>query len=583
MSIQPLLPFEDVPITCPTQARYHAIAPCLAGKVEPRQQARLLNLSYSTVSRWLKQFREEGIPGLFPASCHGREPYTPEKIIVSLIYFKCCVPKAASRELARVIGNMTGHQLHHITVKSLLERYFFWRYREFQKLIVYPILPDAQSRRREIVKLDKQGWTEQSITTLVRCHRSTVRKWIRRNKEEESLKVPAHRQLFDYSHVPRNPHRKVYFGTIHTILSLQKKYPTAGWFRLRGYLLKDYNVELGQTTIKKIMKMNRRLHLVPKVEKPMVETEPKEPPPRSKEPFTYAFIDIRYLDAKPGGIQLYSCLLLEGFSRTILAGSLTSKQDVGIILRIYYLALLQWGAWQTVVSDNGSQFRSHAFAKANHGLGINQHFCQKGRPWQNLIESQFGIQARLGEYLWQNCGDVDEAIDVHRELIRDHNRLPHYAHRKREDGKNSPLEVLGNSRGTEIDKTGLHQAFSRKAWQRRTNEKGFIRVGRWKIYIEEGLPKTPVELIYWDGKLRAEYRQEKLAEYNCRWDEESKRPTIIEKPQYFQTDYSSRQRELFEVGWQREPIEEVHSERQSHKTIYSEQLKLNFGEEKQAA
>ncbi len=74
MSIQPLLPFEDVPVTDPTQARYHAIAPCLAGKVQPRQQAQLLNLSYSTVSRWLKQFREEGMQGLFPASGFSREP-----------------------------------------------------------------------------------------------------------------------------------------------------------------------------------------------------------------------------------------------------------------------------------------------------------------------------------------------------------------------------------------------------------------------------------------------------------------------------------------------------------------------------
>ena len=86
MSVQPLLPFEDVPVTCPVQARYHAIAPCLAEKVEPRQQAQLLNLSYSTVSRWLKQFREEGMPGLFPSAGYNREPYTPEKIIVSLIY-----------------------------------------------------------------------------------------------------------------------------------------------------------------------------------------------------------------------------------------------------------------------------------------------------------------------------------------------------------------------------------------------------------------------------------------------------------------------------------------------------------------
>jgi hypothetical protein len=162
----------------------------------------------------------------------------------------------------------------------------------------------------------------------------------------------------------------------------------------------------------------------------------------------------------------------------------------------------------------------------------------------------------MGEYLWRNCSNTEQAVEVHRELIQDHNRLPHYAHRKREDGKDSPLEVFGSSRGAEIDKTGLHQAFSRQVWQRRTNEKGFIRVGRWKIYIEEGLPKTPVELIYWDGKLRAEYRQTKLAEYNCRWDDKDKRPKTIEKPPYFGTPYSSNQLELFEIGWYREPIEE---------------------------
>ena len=145
MTIQPMLPFADVPVTCQTQAKYHAIAPCLAGAAEPKQQAKLLNLSYSTVSRWLRQFREEGMPGLFSFAGDGREPYTPERIIVSLIYFKCCVPKAADRELVRVISHQTGHRLDHKTVKSLLERYFFWQYQEFQKLIVYPILPDAQS------------------------------------------------------------------------------------------------------------------------------------------------------------------------------------------------------------------------------------------------------------------------------------------------------------------------------------------------------------------------------------------------------------------------------------------------------
>jgi hypothetical protein len=45
-------------------------------------------------------------------------------------------------------------------------------------------------------------------------------------------------------------------------------------------------------------------------------------------------VDIRYLDAKPAGVQLYSTLLLEGLSRTILAGSLTTGQEVGVILHV---------------------------------------------------------------------------------------------------------------------------------------------------------------------------------------------------------------------------------------------------------
>ena len=31
-----------------------------------------------------------------------------------------------------------------------------------------------------------------------------------------------------------------------------------------------------------------------------------------------------------------------------------------------------------------------------------------------------------------------------------------------------------------------------------TDARGFVKIGRWKIYIEDGLPRTPVQLSYWD-------------------------------------------------------------------------------------
>lgn len=91
------------------------------------------------------------------------------------------------------------------------------------------------------------------------------------------------------------------------------------------------------------MRLNRKLHLAPRRPVKITLREAREGPPVSRHPFEHTFIDIRYLDIKPAGHQLYSTLLLEGFSRTILAGSLTRRQDLGVILRLYYLVLLQVG------------------------------------------------------------------------------------------------------------------------------------------------------------------------------------------------------------------------------------------------
>jgi len=112
MPTQLALSFDAVPVTCEVQQRYHSIAPCLAGIATPAEQAQTLNLGYSTVTRWLREFRDQGMPGLFPATQYPREPYTPERVIVQLIFFKCCAPKAGDRELARVIHHLTEHQLH---------------------------------------------------------------------------------------------------------------------------------------------------------------------------------------------------------------------------------------------------------------------------------------------------------------------------------------------------------------------------------------------------------------------------------------------------------------------------------------
>ena len=547
------LSFDDVPLTCQAQRRYHAIAPVLAGRRTAPEQARTLDLSYGTVHRWLRRFREQGMPGLFPASEYPREPQTPERLIVLLVYYKCCVPTATDRELARVLSAEAGRRVHNETVKALLERYPFWRYAEFRASIRYPVPADPRERRSEMLKLREQGWTEKRIAQLLRCSRNTVMKWLRRAPASGG---DTQGWLVELPRAPRRTTRKVYLGAIHATLELQKRYGYAGWFRIQGYLERDYGLCLSESTVKRIMRQNRRVHLAPR-RSPRGEQvrDPREGPPQSKHPFEHCFIDIRYLDARPGGVQLYSTLLLEGFSRTILAGSLTPAQDVGVVLYVYYLALLEWGRWAEVLSDHGGQFRSHDFKRVNRRLAIRHEMYEKGHPWRNLIESQFGIQARVGEYAWERCAGVEAAEEIHRDLIRDHNRLPHFAHRKRGDNRKSPVEVLGAARGQEVEPSALHQAFSRKFWRRKTDSRGFVRVGRWRIYVEEGLPRTPVEVIYWDGRLRAEYRSEVLTEYDCRWDEANSRPREVGREHRREHPFGPRQQKLFDPLWVRDPVE----------------------------
>jgi len=477
--------------------------------------------------------------------------------------------------------NTTGHKIHRETVGELLKRYFFWRYPEFRDLIIYPVPTDPQARRLEMVKLQRQGWSDKRIADLLHCSRTTVYKWLRRWMLEQASDVAEQHRLRDYSHAPEQPRRKVSFGVIHAVLTLQKKYGYAGWFRIQGYLSRDFGIELSETTIKKIMRLNRRVHLAPVRPVKIISGEVREGPPKSQHPFEHIFLDIRYLDAKPEGVQLYSTLVLEGHSRTILAGSLTLRQDVGVILRVYYLALLYFGCWQEAISDHGGQFQSHAFARVNRRLSIEHIMYEKGHPWQNLIESQFGIQARVGEYGWERCRSVEAAQELHRELIRDHNRLPHFAHRRRQDEKKTPLEVLGSTRGREVESADLHRAFSRMSWNRTTDGRGFIRINRWKIYVEEGLPKAPIQVTYWDGKLRAEYGSHLLTEYRCRWDATAQRPKSISQLHLHEHPFHSRQPTLFDPLWVREPIEadELSPLPRKQAAAGGQQLRLYLGPE----
>jgi hypothetical protein len=114
-----------------------------------------------------------------------------------------------------------------------------------------------------------------------------------------------------------------------------------------------------------------------------------------------------------------------------------------------------------------------------------------------------------------------------------------------------------------------------------TDAQGFVKIGRWKIYIEEGLPRTPVQLSCWDGRLRAEYQSQTLTEYQCKWEKNAARPMAISHPVYYAHAFQSKQVALFDPLWVRDPIDEATRsfQRSEKKPTEAKQLRLYFGPE----
>jgi hypothetical protein len=114
-----------------------------------------------------------------------------------------------------------------------------------------------------------------------------------------------------------------------------------------------------------------------------------------------------------------------------------------------------------------------------------------------------------------------------------------------------------------------------------TDARGFVKIGRWKIYVEDGLPRVHNQLSYWDGRLRAEYQSQILTEYQCKWGKKSARPTAISQPLHHVHPFQSRPMMLFDPRWIRDPMDLTAKsvQRPEKKPAEAEQLRLYLGPE----
>ncbi|MCZ7673740.1 MAG: DDE-type integrase/transposase/recombinase [Chloroflexi bacterium] len=292
----------------------------------------------------------------------------------------------------------------------------------------------------------------------------------------------------------------------------------------------------------------------------------------------YWFIDIRYL-VRFEDKWVYSICIIEGLSRTILAGMASHYQDELAILQLLYAAFGDYGIPWGIVSDNGSVFTAEAFMRVLEGLSIEPCPIESGQAWQNLIETQFNVQRRLADAQFIQAATFGEIEDAHAAFVQLFNTTRHWAHRNRTDDRLTPVAVLDGRLGRAIPPEQLRRVFRHLQFSRVVNRHGNVSIQRFYIYAERGLSQRRVTLWFYQDRLHVEYRQTLLARYHYRLQRGSPKISNISQPKLYKTAFISPQLELLELDdaqWQKIAQRPEYIRRRTALTVAARQLAFDL-------
>jgi transposase InsO family protein len=95
------------------------------------------------------------------------------------------------------------------------------------------------------------------------------------------------------------------------------------------------------------------------------------------------------MDFALDGHKWWSIVVLEGYSRTILAGAIAPTEATWVALMVLYTACARYGAPETLVSDSGGAYTSNDFEAVCTRLQIQHETIEstKGESYQHLMET----------------------------------------------------------------------------------------------------------------------------------------------------------------------------------------------------
>jgi len=519
------------------QRTYELIRPIVLFGHSPAERARMTGAPQRTLYRQTARFEREGMASLFGPPKVERHRTLPENIRRHILALKAEHPAFRASEIAKICTVHFGRRPSPHTVKRILAEtpptpVATRRYPPYHRIAE----PDA--RRHAVVSLHSEGWQKASIAAYLQIDPRTVYEVLRRWLAEG---VPG---LDDKSHARTGP-RKADLHALLTVKEMQEN-PELGAFRVHAKL-RQMGIFLSPRTCGRILAANRKLYGLPK---PARTAHTKTPQPfAAVRRHQYWSVDIRHLDMANIGMKVYCVSILENYSRAILASGVFATQDLSAYLMILYAAIRQHGVPETLISDSGAVFVTAKQAKAIYAaLGIEKREIERGKPWQNYIETTFKIQRRMADWDFAKATTWAELLAVHDQWVGDYNYQVHWAHQERDDDRRTPRDVLGWYTGRPVTPEELHRLFYRTRFGRKLDRLGYVRFRHWRVYGEHGLAKEHAAVWLYAETLTIEFADEPLARYRVRYQPDKARLSAVEEPLLFETPYRSAQLSLWELS-----------------------------------
>jgi len=530
----------------PMQWRYEVIRPLvLFGDRTATQRAHETQTHPDTVRTLTRRFRQQGMGGLLPSGHRQgpqrRAPRSREAVRQEVDRLKALYPGFHYRELARILSYKFETPINDKTAKRL------WMRSEVAPqgqlpLGPYHTQPDRTQARLQVIALYAQGWEKRSISRFLQVSRPTIDTWIARWETDHVA------GLLDTSRAPKAPARKVWLPLMLRVYHLQKRHPDAGGFRIWSLLATP---EISIRTVERIMALNRELYAdIPHGRPAGAKLPPQPHPYKAVAPHQYWFIDGRKMDFAIEGVKWWSLILLDGYSRTMLAGAVAPTEASWVALMVLYTACLRYGVPQFLISDSGGAFTSNEFEAVCTHLQIEHKPMEstQGESYLNWMETHFNVQRRLYDYQFSLSTTPMEFEQAHQAFMHLYNTTAHQGLLKEHFQPPIPLQVLGEAKGRLYTAEELTRKFSQALFPRTTNQYGCVTLHSYHFYVEQGVPKTQVLLWVYGEQLRAVLDNVVLAEYCCRYDWRERKVYDIHDGVFYSTRFASAQGTLIPLN-----------------------------------